>query len=187
MSREIILATSVHRCSLRFWSIPLYSPLARKLFFLQSIFRHHQVGIESFSSCARAPSFTVIVGDGASADWKQLKEQLCNCGDANVAAFLSNYRRSNAVMQLSLLNLALLRPLRAFVTPNSLFSTIQFIPSTCRQSLSLTFEFTGFAENLNQHSEQINQKLEQEFEDWDFFADDFDNRVRRVCCPFAFL
>jgi hypothetical protein len=100
----------------------------RKQFFSESIFRHHQVGIESFSSCARAPSFTVIVGDGASADWKQLKEQLCNCGDANVDAFLSNYRRSNAVMQLSLLNLALLRPLRAFVTPNSLFSTIQFIP-----------------------------------------------------------
>ena len=71
---------------------------------------------------ARVPSFNVIAGDD-SADWKQLKEQLCNCGDANVAAFLSNYRRSNAVMQLSLLNLALLRPLRASVTPNSLFST----------------------------------------------------------------
>ena len=65
-------------------------------------------------------------GDDASADWKQLKEQLCNCGDANVAAFLSNFRRSNAVMQLSLANLALLRPLRASVAPNSLFST--YIP-----------------------------------------------------------
>jgi hypothetical protein len=185
LSQEIILATSVHRCSLRFSSIPLYSLLARRQFFLESIFRHHQVGIELF--VARVLLFTVIAGDDASADWKQLKEQLCNCGDANVAAFLSNYRRSNAVMQLSLLNLALLRPLRAFVTPNSLFSTIQFIPSTCRQSLSLTFEFTGFAENLNQHSEQINQKLEQEFEDWDFFANDFDNRVRHVYCPFAFV
>ena len=78
-------------------------------------------GVVIFVACVR--SCTVIAGDDASADWKQLQEKLCNCGDANVAAFLSNYRRSNAVMQLSLLNLALLRPLRASVTPNSLFST----------------------------------------------------------------
>ncbi len=65
----------------------------------------------------------VPAGDDASTDWKQLKEQLCNCGDANIAAFLSNHRRSNAVMQLSFANLALLRPLRASVSPNSLFST----------------------------------------------------------------
>ena len=79
------------------------------------------LGVVIFVACVR--SCTAITGDDASADWKQLKEQLCNCGDANVAAFLSNFRRSNAVMQLSLANLALLMPLRASVAPNSLFST----------------------------------------------------------------
>jgi hypothetical protein len=76
--------------------------------------------------CAFFEFFNWLVapaGDDASTDWKQLKEQLCNCGDANIAAFLSNFRRSNAVMQLSFANLALLRPLRASVSPNSLFST----------------------------------------------------------------
>jgi len=53
--------------------------------------------------------------------------------------------------------------------------------------LSLTIIFTGLAEYLNQHSEKINQQLEQEFEDWDFFADDSDNRVRLNRFPVAFL
>ena len=34
------------------------------------------------------------------------------------------------------------------------------------------------AECLNQHAEAIKLKLDTDFEDWDFFADDFDNRVR---------
>ena len=114
-------------------------PLAPKPFFWQSIFRQHQVCFaQSFRVVlfvARVRSCTDIADDDASADWKQLKEQLCNCGDANVAAFLSNYRRSNAVMQLSRLNLALLRPLRASVTPNSLFSTTNTLnPSSVFES-----------------------------------------------------
>jgi len=92
-------------------------------------------------------SCAVIAGDDASADWKQLQEQLCNCGDANVAAFLSNYRRSNAVMQLSLLNLALLRPLRASVTPNSLFSTTNLLsPSSVFESDHHIYRFGRVSE-----------------------------------------
>jgi hypothetical protein len=53
--------------------------------------------------------------------------------------------------------------------------------------LILTFIYPGSAEYLNQHSEKINQQLEQEFEDWDFFADDSDNRVWLNCVPVAFL
>jgi hypothetical protein len=53
--------------------------------------------------------------------------------------------------------------------------------------LSLTFIFPGLAEHLNQHSEKINKQLEQDFEDWDFFADDSDNRVWLDCFPVAFL
>ncbi len=69
-------------------------------------------------------SFVATAGDDPSTDWMQLKELLCNCGDANVAAFLSNFRRSSAVMKLSLANLALLRPLRTSVAQNSLFSKL---------------------------------------------------------------
>lgn len=57
-------------------------------------------------------SLVHTAGDDTNSDWLKLKEQLCTCGDANVAVFLSNRRRSNAVMHLSLATLALLRPLR---------------------------------------------------------------------------
>jgi hypothetical protein len=41
----------------------------------------------------------------------------------------------------------------------------------------LIFAPSAAAEYLNQHSEAIKLKLDNDFEDWDFFADDFDNRV----------
>ncbi len=43
--------------------------------------------------------------------------------------------------------------------------------------MHLTFAVTGFAENLNQHSAAIAHKLDSEFEDWEFFADEVDKRV----------
>jgi hypothetical protein len=46
----------------------------------------------------------------------------------------------------------------------------------------MTFAVAGFAENLNQHSAAINSKLDSEFEDWEFFADDVDKRVRGAHC-----
>jgi hypothetical protein len=58
-------------------------------------------------------------------------------------------------------------------------SSVQLFPTkTVFESWRLTFVAAGFAEHLNQHSAAINHKLDSEFEDWDFFADDFDNRVR---------
>jgi len=65
-------------------------------------------------------SLADIAGEDSKSDWKKLKDQLCDCGDANVASFLTNLRRSNAVMQLSLASLALLRPLRAAFISNTL-------------------------------------------------------------------
>jgi len=47
----------------------------------------------------------------------------------------------------------------------------------------LIFAVAGFAENLNQHSAAINRKLDSEFEDWEFFADDVDKRVGDARCP----
>ncbi len=77
-----------------------------------------------FAACARAIFLTVNISlfssDDSKSDWKKLKDQLCDCGDANVASFLTNLRRSNAVMQLSLASLALLRPLRAAFISNTL-------------------------------------------------------------------
>ena len=48
--------------------------------------------------------------------------------------------------------------------------------------MRLTFAVAGFAENLNQHSAAINRKLDSEFEDWEFFADDVDKRVGGARC-----
>jgi hypothetical protein len=117
----------VQHCSRHFWCIPQHLPCVPKQFFFLSIFLLRRVSfIQRKTFCAFFEFFNWLVvpaGDDTSTDWKQLKEQLCNCGDANVAAFLSNFRRSNAVLKLSLASLALLRPLRASVSPNSLFST----------------------------------------------------------------
>ena len=49
--------------------------------------------------------------------------------------------------------------------------------------MRLTFAVAGFAENLNQHSAAVNRKLDSEFEDWEFFADDVDKRVGGARCP----
>ena len=44
--------------------------------------------------------------------------------------------------------------------------------------MALTVCETAAAECLNSHSQAVKLTLDNDFEDWDFFADDFDKRVR---------
>lgn len=48
----------------------------------------------------------------------------------------------------------------------------------CFVIVALTVCWTAAAECLNGHSQAVKLKLDNDFEDWDFFADDFDKRVR---------
>ena len=118
-SPGITSVPSVLYCGLQFWCIlPHFQPVPRPYFCLWTFL------LLQVSALVHALQFfswwADIAGDDENSDWKMLKDQLCDCGDANVAAFLSNDRRSNAVMQLSLATLSLLRPLRASVVSNSL-------------------------------------------------------------------
>jgi hypothetical protein len=54
---------------------------------------------------------------------------------------------------------------------------VQSFPLRHFPATVLIFVPSAAAEYLNQHSEAIKLKLDNDFEDWDFFADDFDNRV----------
>ena len=67
----------------------------------------------------------------------------------------------------------LLSPILSYVSP--IISTHQQLIYYVTNSVLL-----AAAECLNQHSEAVKLKLDNYFENWDFFADDFDHRVRNL-------